>query len=398
MKKFSIGPAFMVTAAFIGPGTVITTTMAGANYGYALVWALAFSVVATIILQGMTARLGIISQQGLTQNIVENMPNQWLKVLVSLLILSAVVVGNGAYQGGNIAGASLGLVGIFGELSLGQGISLWPWLIGLVAFFLLASGSYKLIEGALIAVVLVMSLAFIVTAIIVGIDFSALFLGLVTWQVPSGATLTVIALIGTTVVPYNLFLHTSSAAQKWRSPEDIPKAKQDLYASIPIGGLLSIAIVSTAASAFFGQQLQIQSAADIAPALVPVFGEGAKWLLSIGLFCAGISSAVTAPLAAAFALSGLVKKNCDIRSTQFKLIWLTILIIGIIPASLGFKPVSIIVFAQVANGIMLPLIVLFLLWIMNSDKLGEHKNNRWQNIMGLMVLLVTCLLSGRLLL
>lgn len=396
MKNWKIGPAFMVTAAFIGPGTVITTTMAGTNFGYALVWALVFSVLATIVLQGMTARLGIISQQGLAENILATMPNVPLKVVSGLLIVSAIVIGNGAYQGGNIAGASLGIEGAFGPI--GGEISLWPWFIGFFAFLLLISGSYKVIEGALIVIVTLMSIAFVLTAIIVGIDVQALFSGIVIWQIPSGATMTVIALIGTTVVPYNLFLHTSSVAKKWHKPEHISEANRDLYLSIPIGGILSIAIVSTAATAFFGQQLQVQSAADIAPALEPVFGSGAKYLLSIGLFCAGISSAVTAPLAAAFALSGLLGGQVGIKDLRFKLIWMAILVIGVVPASLGYKPVNIILFAQIANGILLPLIVLFLLWIMNSQRLGEYRNNRIQNVLGGIVLLITLLLSSRLLL
>lgn len=243
MRKFNIGPAFLVTAAFIGPGTVITATLTGANYGYALVWALLFSVIATIILQGMTARLGIITQRGLAENIVATMPNKYIRWVASGLILSAVVIGNGAYQGGNIAGASLGLEGLFGQF--GSEVSLWPWVIGLVAFGLLITGSYRLIETALIALVLVMSTAFVVTAILVGIDFSQLWSGLTTWQVPSGAMFTVIALIGTTVVPYNLFLHTASVAKKWHDPDDIKLANRDLYVSIPIGGILSIAIIST---------------------------------------------------------------------------------------------------------------------------------------------------------
>jgi manganese transport protein len=232
---------------------------------------------------------------------------------------------------------------------------------------------------------------------LVGIDFHALVSGIFVWQIPSGATMTVIALIGTTVVPYNLFLHTSSVAKKWHKPENITEANRDLYWSIPIGGILSIVVVSTAATAFFGQQLHVQSAADIAPALEPVFGSGAKYLLSVGLFCAGISSAVTAPLAAAFALSGLMGGKVGINDLRFKLVWMVILVIGVVPASLGYQPVSIIVFAQVANGILLPLIVMFLLWIMNSQQLGEYRNNRIQNVLGAIVLFITLLLSSRLL-
>lgn len=397
MKLPQIGPAFLVTAAFIGPGTVITASIAGANFGFGLLWALLFSVIATIILQEMTARLGIVTQQGLGENIRNACKHPLLRSFAILLVVSAIVVGNAAYQSGNIAGASLGLISIFeqSERQLPLMNIIFPLLIGGVAFLLLITGSYKIIEKALIVLVAVMSLAFILTFILTKPDFSALFSGLLTPRIPDGATLTVIALIGTTVVPYNLFLHAASVAKKWQSPLNLPEARKDLMISIPLGGLISMAILSTAAMAFFGQQVSISSAADLAPSLQPLFGDLASLFIGIGLFAAGISSAVTAPLAAAFALSGILNLNKNLDSKIFKTIWITILCLGMLGASLGYKPISIIWFAQVANGILLPIVTLFLLWIMNTDVLENYKNNCLQNILGGIVVLVSLLLSGR---
>lgn len=391
-KPLNIGPAFLVTAAFIGPGTVITASISGANYGFSLLWALLFSLFATLILQGMTARLGIVTQQGLGENIRELCSTPLLKALAIVLVTSAIVVGNAAYQGGNISGASLGLVNLFGTTG---SFNYWPSLIGVITFFILMSGNYKLIERILIGLVTLMSLSFLITFILTKPDFSALLSGLLIPSIPDGATLTVIALIGTTVVPYNLFLHASSVSKKWHSPQQISEAEKDLYISIPLGGLISIAIVSTAASAFFGKNISLNSAVDIAPALQPLFGDFASLFIGIGLFSAGISSAVTAPLAAAFALVGILKLNSDLKSQSFRLIWGGILLSGVVIASLGYKPVSVIWFAQVANGILLPIIAVFLLWIMNTKKLGEYKNSLLQNILGVLVILITFLLSGR---
>jgi len=113
------------------------------------------------------------------------------------------------------------------------------------------------------------------------------------------------------------------------------------------------------------------------------------------LFSAGISSAITAPLAAAFALSGILNWNKDLNALSFKMTWMTILVIGVVVASLGYKPIAIIWFAQVANGILLPVISVFLLWIMNSQVLGEYRNNLWQNIAGAAVILIALMLSAR---
>jgi Mn2+/Fe2+ NRAMP family transporter len=141
-----------------------------------------------------------------------------------------------------------------------------------------------------------------------------------------------------------------------------------------------MAILSTAATAFFGNQVSITSAADLAPSLQPLFGDMASVFIGIGLFCAGISSAVTAPLAAAFALSGILNMNKDLHSKSFKAIWMIVLFLGVLGASLGYKPIAIIWFAQVANGILLPIVTIFLLWIMNTKILGNYKNNIVQNI------------------
>ncbi|MFT5692497.1 MAG: manganese transport protein [Oceanicoccus sp.] len=397
MNLPKIGPAFLVTAAFIGPGTVITASLAGANYGFSLLWALLFAVVATIILQEMAARLGIVTQQGLGENIRNAFEHPVLKAISILLVVSAIVIGNGAYQSGNISGASLGLASLI-ELESILGLAstvLWPFLIGAIAFLLLWTGSYKVIEKALVVLVALMSLAFLLTLLIAQPDFSQLVSGLFSPSIPSGASLTVIALIGTTVVPYNLFLHSASASQKWQSPKQLPDARKDLFLAIPLGGLISIAIVSTAATAFFGESVTLNSVADLAPALQPIAGDMAKILMASGLFAAGISSAVTAPLAAAYALSGILGLNKQLDSNQFKSIWASIIIIGVFVSSIGYRPIEIIWFAQVANGILLPVVTVFLLWLMNTERLKNHRNNWLQNMLGLAVLLVTLILSGR---
>lgn len=391
-----LGPAALVAAAFIGPGTVVTASLAGANYGYALLWALVFSVIATIILQEMAARLGVVTQQGLGENIRAAISNPLVRWFVVALVLSAVVIGNSVYQGGNLTGASLGIAGL-GESGWFPVLpaQIVPLILGVLAAALLWLGSYKVLEQVLIGLVVTMSIAFVVTFILTDPDWGALFSGLVIPSIPAGGLLTVIALIGTTVVPYNLFLHSSTAAQKWQSPDQLGEVKRDLYVSIPLGGFISIAIVATAASAFFGTAATIEGAADLAVGLKPLFGDAATAFMAIGLFAAGLSSALTAPLASAYALSGVLGYERNLKGLPFRLTWLAILAIGVGIASLGIRPVSVIWFAQVANGLLLPLMAGFLLWVCNRDVLGEWRNNWRQNTLGMIVLLIACGLGGR---
>lgn len=399
---FQLGPATLVAAAFIGPGTVVTASLAGANYGYALVWALLFSVIATMILQEMAARLGIVTGQGLGENLRVLVQQPVLKYSLYVLVIAAVVIGNSAYQGGNISGASLGADALWGELSLIQafrqatGLNPWAVMIGVLAIMVLWRGNYRLIERSLVALVLLMSMAFLLTMVLTKPDLSALLTGLVIPSIPDGATLTVIALIGTTVVPYSLFLHAASSARKWQDQPDgvaaaLQESNADVRTSIPLGGLISIAVLSTAASAYFGTNLPIEGAADLAVSLEPLFGRAATYLMAAGLLAAGLSSAITAPLAAAYALKGILQ----LGNASFRATWLLIILVGVVVSSLGLRPVAVIWFAQVANGILLPVITLSLLLAVNSSILGTYRNNVRQNILGALVLAATLVLSGR---
>ena len=167
--KLPIGPGALVTAAFIGPGTVTACTLAGADFGYALLWALVFATAATIIMQEMSARLGVITGRGLGEALMAGAGNQALKFAVAGLVVVALALGNAAYQAGNLTGAALGGEAIFGLAGPNRNI----WVIGLalLAGAFLLTGSYKLLERALIGLVTVMSLAFAGSVLITRPDF-----------------------------------------------------------------------------------------------------------------------------------------------------------------------------------------------------------------------------------
>jgi NRAMP (natural resistance-associated macrophage protein)-like metal ion transporter len=389
MKRLrNMGPGLLVAAAFIGPGTVTTASVVGASTGYALLWTLVFSIFATIILQEMAARLGVVSREGLGEALRSTFDNPVFKVVAVLLVVAAIGFGNAAFEAGNIIGASLGLQAIFGLST-----QVWAVIIGIGAFALLGSGAYRVIERALIALVILMSVVFLVTAIMVRPSLGDFFGGVFAPSIPPGALVTVIALIGTTVVPYNLFLHASSVQEKW--PESVPtrqalaESRTDTILAIILGGLITLAVVSTAAAAFFASGTQIESAGQMAAQLEPLLGPAAKYFFAVGLLAAGLTSAVTAPLAAAYAISGALGWERNLRSRRFQAVWAIIIIIGTIFAVVGTSPVAAIVFAQAANGVLLPIVAVFLLIVMNrSDLLGEHKNGVVANILGAVVVLV----------
>ena len=382
-----IGPGAMVTAAFIGPGTITTCSMAGAGFGYTLLWGLLFSVIATIVLQEMSARLGIITRLGLGEALRKQFTDPVAKILTAILILSAITIGNAAFETGNLLGASIGLESLFNTGS--SHIRIYALITGSVAFLLLFAGSYKMIEKVLVGLVILMSLTFLTTAIIISPDLKEIFRGMFVPSIPEGSILSLVGLIGTTVVPYNLFLHASAVQEKWKEAGDLPAARADISISVILGGIISMAIVITSSVAFFGKNGSISGGADLAIQLEPLLGSWSKYFIGSGLFAAGISSAITAPLAAGYATTGIMGWKRDIKSLGFRVTWMVVLASGVAFSAAGLKPLEAIVFAQAANGILLPVIAIYLLWLMNSRKiLGDNTNSKISNILGIIVTIV----------
>ncbi|MEN0006898.1 MAG: divalent metal cation transporter, partial [Bacteroidota bacterium] len=136
LKKY-FGPSTLVAAAFIGPGTLTTCTIVGVQTSYSLLWAMLFAIAATIVLQEMAARLGFVTQEGLGEAFRKQFTQPLSRYLVFFLVIGAILVGNAAYEAGNISGGILGLDLLVGEYQL------WPVIIGIVCFTLMYFGGYQ---------------------------------------------------------------------------------------------------------------------------------------------------------------------------------------------------------------------------------------------------------------
>ncbi len=390
----------IITAAFIGPGTVTTATVVGSQTAYALIWLLLFAVVSTYILQEMASRLGTVSGLGLSQAIMTSLRNPILKIIVIVLIVLAIGVGNAAYEGGNLTGAALGM-----QASFGSTIQYWTLILGGSAFALILIGHYKLVEKCLILLVVLMSIVFIAMMFVVGIETDLLTQGiLVKNSILSQASLA-LAIVGTTIVPYNLFLHSGLSAQdtvnKRRlvgpnyitDKSELAAQNAQLFTAIGLGGLVTFAIMSSSVTAFFVTQTEVD-VSNLAKQLQPLLGDQAGMFFGIGLFCAGLTSAITAPLAAAYAISGLFGFRPELADKRFKFIALLIVVVGVVVASLGIKPIALIIMAQASNAILLPISVILLIWVCNKEDLvGEHKNGLIKNILAIFIVMLVIGLS-----
>lgn len=387
-KIRAMGPGILIVGSFIGPGTVTSATRAGATYGYSLFWTVIFSVIAVIVMQEMAARLGIVTQDGLAENLVAHLADRpALKWGMIALVASAITLGGVAYMGGDLTGTAVGISTLIG---IPSNIIAPVW--GIAILILINIGdAIKSLEKLLSICVSIMAVVFVVTMLIVRPDLGQVMAGAVP-RVPEGSLMTAVALIGTTVVPYNMFIHAISSRKTWKSPDQLPLTRFDVKVSMIIGGLITAAIMLTAGTVMRG--VDVNSASDMAIQLEPLLGPFAVPFLASGLIAAGVSSAVITPLGVSYVLAGLFGWEMSKKDRRFFWTNVLVLVFGIIVAATGFNPLSIIMMAQAVNGVFLPVIVLALVFITSRRKvMGSYTNTKLQNILGLGVFAVALIIG-----
>lgn len=380
MRKnfFRLGPGILITAAFIGPGTLTVCTIVGVNSGMLLLWAILFSVIITIISQNIVAKISWETKKGLAQVLLEHSKTPLKKWSLIILLISAIFFGNSAYEAGNITGAKIGLQQIIESKFFNlTGFDILPLIICFLISAIYLMGGSEIIKKILLVIVVLMSFSFIFAAIITKPDLLSILNGLFIPRFNANQLTLLLSVIGTTIVPYNLFLH-SALVKNMSSVTDFKQIRMDTIISVSIGGLISLCIVMVAANSGLKS---VESVSDLGISLSPIYGELSEYLISIGLFGAGLSSAITAPLAASYVVSECF--DWKQRENRSKYIFLFVLITGTIFSSLGLNPIVIIQLAQIFNGLLLPIIGLFLLLLVTSNKLKGYFKNQ--------ILIKTCL-------
>lgn len=390
MKRFlAVLLGAVIAAAFLGPGTITTAARAGASHGFALLWTLAFATVACLVLQEASARLTIVSGLNLGEALARRNASGLRRWLVLGLVAGAIIVGCAAYEAGNILGGVAGA-----ELAFPGSRTFWTLLSVVAAGTMLWLGSTRVVVTVLSALVAVMGTAFMVTAVLVAPPLDELLGGF--WpQWPENGGLLVLGLVGTTVVPYNLFLGSGLARG-----QKLNEMRFGLAVAILLGGLISMAVlvVGAAITTEF-------SFSAIAETLASRLGSWAEVFFAAGLFAAGFSSAITAPLAAAITARSVlhpaggdeeIPTEWRDQGRNYRAVWIGVLLVGAFFGVTGIKPIPVIIFAQALNGVLLPVVAVFLLVTVNDrDLLGDERNGPLANAVLGVVVLLTILLGLR---
>lgn len=365
----------VISAAFIGPGTVTTCSLAGASFGTSLLWALTFSTVATILLQETAARVTLASGKNLGEIMLQR--HGAGGIWICRLLAGGVILGCAAYEAGNLLGAVAGL-------KLLAEVPTWilSLVVGIAAYLLLAIRNVSLLTRLLGLIVFILGFAFILVSIQAFQNPTQILTNSLVPNFPTNSALIITGLIGTTIVPYNLFLGSGIG-----QGQSISQMRQGITMAVAIGGLISMSILL--AGTLIEGEFSFQNAARV---LGMQLGKTGEVLYAVGLFGAGFTSVVTAPFAASIAAKTLLSFN----EKQAAYVWRGVLMVGVIFGIAEFKPIPVILAAQIANGLLLPFVTWQLFRCVNDKGLLPEKyvNSAVQNVFLILIFLVTLFLGG----
>lgn len=366
----------VISAAFIGPGTITTAITAGAAHQLQLLWAVALGTLGCLVLQEASARIVISSSLNLGEASKKCFGNRWGQSLM-VIVGVTVMLGCAAYEAGNILGAVAGL-----NLLSGVNVQVLTVLVVLVALAVLWTNRRQVISWLMTLLVGLMGVAFFILAFEQPFSVADVLKHAAVPSFPDGSALLILGLVGTTIVPYNIFLGSGISKGK-----TIPLMRVGLTVSVVVGGMITAAILiaGTAVQAF-------TSFPELAGSLHDKLGPVGSLALAVGLFAAGFSSSITAPYASSIIASTIFGWN-DPR--KLRLVWGAVLLIGFLFGISGVKPIPVILTVQALNGLILPLLVALLVFLVNSKALiQENYRQSWATNAILLVVFGSIVLVG----
>jgi Mn2+/Fe2+ NRAMP family transporter len=384
-----LGPGLLAATAGDDAGGVATYSQVGAKFGYDLLWVLLLITVSLAVVQEMCARLGAATGRGLLDLIRERFGIGWALLAVCVIVLANGGVTITEFVG---IGAALELLGISRYICVPiAAIALW---------YLVIAGSYNRLEKLL----LVLTLAFFAypaAAILAHPDWSAVARGtfIPTLQSSSDYLILLVGLIGTTITPYMQLFQQSAIVEKGVGRDDYGPERVDAISGAAFGNFIAaFIIIATAATLHVSGVTDIQTAQDAAQALRPVAGDAALILFAIGLLGASLIAGGVLPLATAYSVSeafGFRKGvNLDFRRAPiFIALYTVLVVVGALVALVpGVPVVQLLVGVQVLNGMLLPVILVFILILANDRRLtGALRNGALSRVLGWgTFVLVTC--------
>ncbi len=385
-----LGPGFLVTVGFIDPGNWATNIAGGAEFGYDLLWVITLSTLMLILIQNMSARLGIATGRSLAVNIRERFPRH-----ISTLIGITIVTACAATDVAELLGGAIGFRLLFGfPLWLGAFITV------ILEVFFIVTQRYHQLEKIILAFLGIISISYIIELFIVKPDWSTVIYSTVVPKINSKNIYIAMGILGAVVMPHNIFLHSNVIhSRRWGATEDEKKKmvkfeKIDTSLAMLLGWIVNSAMIIVAAAVFFKNGIVVNSIHQAAQTLVPLAGSLAGFLFALALVSAGISSSITSSMAEVNVVTGFLGKPEDPRTPLYKIATFITAIPSFLIIISGIDTFKILILSQVVLSIQLPFTLIPLLILCRKKEvMGELRSKNMEFMLAILVSAVVIILN-----
>jgi manganese transport protein len=366
-----VGPGLMVSVGYMDPGNWATDLLGGSRFGYALLWVIVLSSLSAQFLQVLCARLGLVTGRDLAQLCGQQFSRP-LSFMLWILCEVAII----ACDLAEVIGSAVGLQLLFG-IPLPVGVV----LTGLDVLMLLAltQRGYRWVEAVVAVLVFTVGGCFAFQILAAQPDWKRVFTGMTTPVLPgAGALVVALGILGATVMPHNLYLHSALMRTRAVPPEDLPQALRlatwDTVVSLGIAFFVNAAILVLAASQFHHRGVEVEQLEQAHSLLTPLLGGAAATAFAVALLASGQSSTITGTLAGQVVMEGFMKWK--VAPWKRRLVSRVIAIVpalAVVVATGGRNTVDLLVVSQVVLSMQLPFAILPLVFFTSSKKLmGTH--------------------------
>lgn len=384
-----VGPGIITANVDNDAGGITTYSVAGAHYGYSLLWMLALVTIALIIVQEMSARLGVVTGKGLAGLIRERMGVRWTTIIIGILLFANLANTVSEFAG---VAASMEIFGVSKYISV-------P-IVAVGVWFLIVKGSYKSVERVFL-VASALYLAYAVSGFMANPPWQQILKETLapTFHFEAGYVTIFITVIGTTIAPWMQFYQQSAIADKGLSSNDVPYERLDVIIGCFFTDIVAAFIMIACAATIYATGMHIETAADAAVALKPLAGQFAAALFAFGLLNASVFSAAILPLSTAYAVceafgwESAVNRNLR-EAPVFFGIYTAMIVLGAFIILLPIKSlIDAMLASQTVNGVLLPVILIVMLRLINDKRLmGKYVNGYvFNTITWVMVILLIAL-------
>ena len=392
----AIGPGLLVTVGFIDPGNWASNMAAGSQFGYSLLWVVTLSTIMLTVLQHNAAHLGIVTGECLAESVMRHMP-RFLSRFVLLTALAASV----ATVMAEILGGAIAL-----QMLLGLPLRAGAVVVAAVSLVMLLTNSYMRVERWIIGFVSLIGLSFLFEIALVHVDWASAAVGWVAPTVPVGSPAIIVSVLGAVVMPHNLFLHSeiiqSQCINECGDDVIVKRLRSefvDTLFSMAVGWAINSAMVLLAASVFWNAGTPVTDLAQAACTLEPMLGAASSTVFALALLFAGVSSSITAGMAAGTISAGLAGEPYDVRDRHSSIGGVCTFLLAI--ASIFFVQDAFqgLVWSQVLLSLQLPITVFVLIWLTSSPRvMGKYANGVVLKATLMVIALIVTVLNAVLLL